>query len=60
MSLSPNPQTKRPIHDNNIKWFGPTNQTADILVEEQLQPPLDLVKVTQEQGLHKPNTEGAI
>ena len=29
-----------------------TNQTADVLVEDQLQPPLDLVPVSQEQELH--------
>ena len=33
-----------------------TNQTADVLVEDQLQPPLDLVTVSQEQELHKPNS----
>ena len=29
-----------------------TNQTGDVLVEDQLQPPLDLVSVSQEQELH--------
>ena len=33
-----------------------TNQTADVLVENQLQPTLDLVTVSQEQELHKPNS----
>ena len=32
-----------------------TNQT-DVLVDEQLQPPSDLVTVIQEQELHKPNS----
>ena len=32
-----------------------TNQTADVLVEYQLQPPLDLVMVCQKQNVHKLN-----
>ena len=34
-----------------------TNQTVDILVEDQLQPSLDLVTVSQEQELHNPNSK---
>ena len=33
-----------------------TSQIADVLVEDQLQPPLYLVTVSQEQELYKPNS----
>ena len=33
-----------------------TNQTADVLVEGQLKPPLDMVTVFQEREPHKPNS----
>ena len=39
----------------NIAQENTTNQTADVLVEDQLQPPLDMVTVDQERELHKPN-----
>ena len=31
-----------------------TNQTTDVLLEDQLQPPLDLVTVVKERELHNP------
>ena len=33
-----------------------TNQTADVLVEDQLQPPLDMRTVSQGREIHKPNS----
>ena len=33
-----------------------TNQTADVLVKDQLQSPLDSERVGQERELHKPNS----
>ena len=32
------------------------NQTTDVLVEDQLLPPLDLMTVCQERELHKPHS----
>ena len=32
------------------------NITADILIEDQLQPPLDMITVDQERELHRPNS----
>ena len=32
-----------------------TNQTADVLVKDQLWSPLDLITVAQERELHNPN-----
>ena len=32
------------------------NTTADILIEDQLQPPFDMVIADQEHELHKPNS----
>ena len=41
----------------NIAQENTTNQTANILVEDQLQPPLDLAIVAQEQNSTNPTAE---
>ena len=44
------------FHLRELGNIAQENTAADILIADQLQPPLDKVKVYQERELHKPNS----